>query len=160
MNRKSLFRIILTLVLVALYGWKTYAPPAERTQVQAQQVVGDVYVSPAGLRYGDDPSPRFATRIDHIMAHTQMDAQAKKHSVFLVKEKQALLDLLDEAWKKRGTPLLQDGKRPRDAYDIEMGRVIGTKGQRFLRIITEAGTADIVTAYPVFEDEIPSAWGF
>jgi hypothetical protein len=159
MQRKSLVHIVLTLVLVALYGWQTYTPPVVRQNPQIQQT-HDIYVSPAGLRYGDDPSPRFVTRIDHIMAHTQMDAQAKKHSVFVVKEKQALLDLLDEAWKKRGTPLLQEGKRPRDAYDIAMGRVIGTKGQKNIRIITEFGTSDIVTAYPVFDDEIPSSWGF
>lgn len=119
-----------------------------------------VYVSPAGLRFGDDPSPRFADRIEHIMAHTQMDKHDKKHSVFVVKERQALLDLLDEAWKLRGVPQLQEGKKPRDAYDVDMGRVIGTKGQTYVRIITEAGTADIVTAYPIFERETPSTWSY
>jgi predicted RNA-binding protein YlqC (UPF0109 family) len=33
-------------------------------------------------------------------------------------------------------------------YDVDMGRVIGTKGQRVVRVIMERDSANIVTAYP------------
>ncbi|MCI5049662.1 MAG: hypothetical protein MRY32_04945 [Rickettsiales bacterium] len=108
------------------------------------------YTSDAGLRYGPDPNPKFASRIDHVMAHTLPDDTKPKHSIFVVKETSALLSLIDEAWKKRGPPKNQGGGgRGRDVYTINMGQIIGESGQTHIRIVTEADSENVITAYPV-----------
>lgn len=159
-RKRSAARIAALLVSIAIYIWQTYpltkgvlitqdAVAQESEQVyEAKKVSTPVYVSPAGVRYGADPSARFDSRIDHIMAHTQEDASKRKHSVFLVKTRQDVLALIDEAWQKRGPPHKQGKKYVRDIYDIDMGREIGSEGEHTLRLITEADSSDIVTAYP------------
>ena len=111
------------------------------------------YVSPAGIFYGEDLSGKFPTRIAHVMAHTNPDDSKPKHSVFNVTKREDVLRLLDEAWKRRGPPLQQGGRNGRDVYDIAMNRVIGTEGERTIRIIMESNEPNIVTAYPLGRDE-------
>ncbi len=109
----------------------------------------DEFTSPAGIRYGKDWSGKFDSRIAHIMAHTRPDTSKPKHSVFIEREQEAIIRLLDEAWKKRGPPEKQGKGRGREVYEVDMGRVVGTEGERHIRIVVEADSADIVTAYPV-----------
>lgn len=45
----------------------------------------------------------------------------------------------------KGKPLSTD----QSAYVVEMGRVIGTKGESAIRLVVAPGTSDIITAYPV-----------
>lgn len=167
-RRRSAARIATLLVGIAIYVWQTY--PFSSHALQSNDGVQEessgqsdisshvrtspakstsVYVSPAGVRYGADPSGKFDSRVEHVMAHTQEDKTKMRHSVFVVKSRDDVLALVDEAWKKRGPPRKQGKKYPRDVYDVDMGRVIGTQGQRVLRMITEADSADIVTAYPM-----------
>lgn len=114
--------------------------------IRAEQ--SDFFTSPAGIVYGKDWSGKFSSRVAHIMAHTQPDPSKQKHSVFIEKTREGVLAMLDEAWKKRGPPTRQGGSRGRDMYDVPMGRVIGTEGERNVRMIVEKDSADIVTAYP------------
>lgn len=109
------------------------------------------WTSPAGIYYGKDPSQKFDTRIDHVMAHTMPDHSKPKHSIFVTKEQPALLALLDKAWGNRGPPERQGGSRGRDVYTVSMGGIVGEEGQRKIRLVMEADSSDIVTAYPVFQ---------
>lgn len=111
------------------------------------------YVSPAGIHYGKDLSGAFESRIAHVMAHTHPDTSKPKHSVFLAKKREDVLRLLDEAWKRRGPPNNQGGRYGRDVYDIAMDRVVGTEGERSIRIVMENDQPSIITAYPIDADE-------
>ncbi len=148
----------ITIALaIGLLAWALYAtiPPPVREILPdvpdylAYDANAGVWVSPAGLRYGKDPNPRFKTRVDHLLSHTTPDDSKPYHSVFTGRDPIFLLKLIDEAWQARGPPERQEGVRPRDVYDIPMRRETGTKGQRGIRIVTESDTADFVIAYPV-----------
>lgn len=162
-NKKRLF---LAVALVALLAIGLWWPTAQAPQLGTQEVVqaannqgkpqasakpsGKYFTSPAGIYYGKDWSGKFETRLAHIMAHTQPDPTKPKHSVFREKDEQAVIKLLDEAWKKRGPPERQGGSRGRDVYEVDMGREVGTEGERRIRLIIEGKTrAEIITAYPV-----------
>jgi len=54
------------------------------------------------------------------------------------------LDLVDEAWLKRGTPELNDP----NAFVVDLGRPIGIDGETKVRIIVDTTTHDVITAYP------------
>lgn len=126
---------------------------AEQSAQEAAEIAAKTWVSPAGLRYGPDPSPKYDTRIDHVMAHTKPDPSKPKHSLFVEKDRTKLLALIDEAWKKRGPPNTQGQRgKGRDVYEINMNKKIGTKGERTIRVIVEEGTSDMVTAYPFFPE--------
>lgn len=140
---------------------KSEAELAQATAAQSQlapllegttSADGAEYVSPAGLRYGDDPSPEFDSRIDHVMAHTRPDPDKPKHSIFLEKNPVLVLKLIDEAWEKRGKPEAQGGANGRDVYTVAMQKPVGEEGEESIRIIVEAGTSDMVTAYPYHHD--------
>lgn len=107
------------------------------------------YVSPAGIFYGKDLSGKFGSRIEHVMAHAKPDDSKPKHSVFSVTKREDVLRLLDEAWKRRGPPRREGSTYGRDVYDIPMERVVGTQGERRIRMIMEADQPSIITAYPV-----------
>lgn len=150
MSRRILF--ILAFIAAILAG--LYLPIGERalletgtttTKAAAQT---DYFTSPAGIVYGKDWSGKFDSRVAHIMAHTKPDPSKKKHSVFVEQSREGVLAMLDEAWKKRGPPVREGGSRGRDVYDVEMGRVVGTEGERRLKLVMEKDSATIVTAYP------------
>ncbi|WP_427340821.1 hypothetical protein [Caloranaerobacter sp. DY30410] len=74
-----------------------------------------------------------------------MDSGTKGKSLFNV-GKNKVLTLVDEAWLMRGKSYLNRGN---DVYEIPMGRIVGTKGETTIRIITKHGTNDIISAYPI-----------
>ncbi|GFM35119.1 hypothetical protein DSM101010T_34840 [Desulfovibrio subterraneus] len=67
------------------------------------------------------------------------------HSVFSVPKDQ-VLGLLDEAWARKSPAFNDNGL---DVRIVDMGKVIGTHGERSVRMATRPGTAEIVSAYPV-----------
>jgi hypothetical protein len=150
MNRRILF--ILAFIAAVLAG--LYLPIGERALLETRSTTAqataqaDYFTSPAGIVYGKDWSGKFDSRVAHIMAHTKPDPSKKKHSVFVEQSREGVLALLDEAWKKRGPPAREGGSRGRDVYDVEMGRVVGIKGERRLKLVMEKNSATIVTAYP------------
>lgn len=101
-----------------------------------------VHVSPGGLQYGADP--KFGNRVDHVLDHTAPNPNKPVHTVFNVKGDDAL-NLVDEAWARRGVP------DPTDPYAfvVDMGRPIGTNGETSIRIVTMTpGGSTVRTAYP------------
>ncbi|MFC7519088.1 RHS repeat-associated core domain-containing protein, partial [Herbaspirillum sp. GCM10030257] len=100
------------------------------------------WTTPAGLDYGLGSVHR--NRIKHILDHAVPNPSKTTHSVFNVERKE-ILGLVDEAWSTKGKPLANDP----GAYIVPMGRVIGTAGERNLKIIVRPGTNQIITAYAV-----------
>ncbi|HJV73491.1 MAG TPA: RHS repeat-associated core domain-containing protein [Noviherbaspirillum sp.] len=101
-----------------------------------------------GLIYGTNPKSG-QLRLEHVAEHLTITLKSKKdHSVFVVPPDR-LLNTLDEAWKKKGSMagiLQSNGNR---VFDIQMGKVIGTKGETTIRIVVKDGTTEVITAYPL-----------
>ncbi len=100
-----------------------------------------VHVSPNGLKYGYDP--KYGNRVDHVLSHTTPNPNKKTHSVFTAQGDDAL-NLVDQAWARRGAPEPNDRK----AFVVDMGRPVGTNGETRIRIIVDPATNEITTAYP------------
>ena len=100
------------------------------------------WVSKGGLVYG--PDRKFGSRIQHVLQHTIPNNTKLNHTVFTVPEKE-LFDLIDFAWSKKRLPLPNDP----GTYIVDLGKVIGTLGETAIKIVTIAGTNNILTAYPV-----------
>lgn len=116
--------------------------------------------SSGGLTYLSDPGEKFASRADHVLAHTIDDPSRPIHGVFEVGDDPCrVFDLLDEAWTK-----IQNGHavdRGDGSYDVEMERDVGYVGgsegasaeyptTRWVRVVVYApSTPTVVTAYPV-----------
>ncbi len=104
-----------------------------------------VWRSKQGILYGDDK--QFGNRVKHVLAHTTLNPLKLKHSVFNVPRNQ-VIGLVDEAWTRRvGPGVLRSGSR---VWDVDMGRVVGTRGERRIRLVFYEGTMEIRTAYPIF----------
>ncbi|MEU9122473.1 putative T7SS-secreted protein [Streptomyces sp. NPDC048506] len=102
---------------------------------------GGQYRSPEGLVYG--PGSKHGHRVDHVMEHAAPDPTKPKHSVFKNPGQEDVLKLVDEAWAKHGSPMPDDP----DAYVVPMGRVVGTAGERNMKlVVTPAGK--VITAFP------------
>lgn len=104
--------------------------------------VSRTWTTPAGLEYGQGSV--HGNRIKHVLDHAVQNPGKTTHSVFNVRREE-VLGLVDEAWVKRSTPLPNDP----GAYVIPMGRVIGTAGEKSIKVIVRPGTNKIITAYPV-----------
>lgn len=104
--------------------------------------------STAGLMYG--PDKRFGNRVIHVLTHTDRYAHLvapgkSLHSLFGVAPNQ-VLGLLDEAWLRRKKFGYLDKS---GAWVVNMGRVIGRKGER--NIVLPVGKGRRVrTGYPSF----------
>lgn len=80
----------------------------------------------------------------HVFSHLLPDSNKGAHGVFNV-DRRSLIALVDEAWLKRGAAIPNDP----GAFVIDIGRIIGTQGQRRIKIIVRPGTNEIITAYPI-----------
>ncbi|MBL0385060.1 methyl-accepting chemotaxis protein [Tumebacillus sp. ITR2] len=100
------------------------------------------WTSSGGLIYGEDKA--FGNRVNHVLAHFSENTAKSTHTVFSLDRNQ-ILPLLDEAWAKKGAPLATDSS----VYMVNMGRVIGTNGERSLKLVVRPGTNQVITAYPV-----------
>ena len=78
----------------------------------------------------------------HVLDHLVANSKKAKHSVFNV-ERNKIIGLIDEAWAKRGAHVPGDP----GAYVIDMGRAIGTAGERHIRVIVRPGTTEVISAY-------------
>lgn len=86
---------------------------------------------------------KHGNRIKHVLDHTVANPAKSKHSVFNV-ERNKIIGLIDDAWAKRGAHVPGDP----GAYVIDMGRTIGTAGERHIRVIVRPGTTEVISAYP------------
>jgi hypothetical protein len=100
--------------------------------------------TPNGLSYGQGSV--HGNRVKHVLDHETPNASKSKHSVFCGCKRGDSLDVVDEAWSKRGTSTRSG---PNDVYEMDMGRQVGAQGESRLRVVTKAGTNEVDTAYPV-----------
>jgi hypothetical protein len=97
--------------------------------------------SPAGLIYR--PSGKQEARLEHVLLHAYPDDAKTAHTLF--KDKNRILETVDEAWLRRGKSLPDDPC----AYDVPMGRVVGATGETLVRVVVWPGTKEIKSAYPI-----------
>jgi len=103
----------------------------------------NIWDSAGGLRYaGTDRAG--LNRVQHVLRHAEADPSRATHSVFSV-GRNKVLNLVDEAWGIRGSPLANDP----GAYVVPMGRTVGTAGENAVKIIVRPGTNEIITSYPI-----------
>lgn len=100
------------------------------------------WTTPAGLDYGQGSVQ--GNRVLHVLEHAEPNPAKTTHSVFSMDRKE-ILGTIDEAWLKKGSPVLNDP----GAYVVPMGRAIGTSGETSIKIIVRPGTSQVITAYPV-----------
>ncbi|PEP87617.1 hypothetical protein CN585_29720, partial [Bacillus toyonensis] len=100
------------------------------------------WISSGGLEYTQGSAE--GNRIKHVLEHTKPNPNKTTHSVFNV-DKTKMLELLDQAWLKKGAP---DPTDP-SAYVIPMGKIVGTEGETAIRLVVIRGTNKVITAYPV-----------
>ncbi|MEO8499225.1 MAG: hypothetical protein ABI614_29520, partial [Planctomycetota bacterium] len=100
--------------------------------------------SAGGLIYGQGSV--HGNRVLHVLDHLVPNALKSTHSLFNVGRTQ-LIGLVDDAWRlKSGPGILQpNGNR---VWIVDMGRAIGTNGERFIQIVVRDGTTEIITAFP------------
>jgi hypothetical protein len=102
--------------------------------------------SPAGLVY--NPGSVHGHRLRHLLAHgsrSQPDPSKLINTQFKTYGRD-LLQTVDKAWAKRGKPTHSTDRI--DEYVIDMGEEVGTRGERFIKIIVEKDSNRIVTAHP------------
>jgi hypothetical protein len=120
-----------------------HASPSMEAATQAAEhgfvsLGGGFFRSPAGLIYHSKDG-----RLEHVLLHAYPNGSKKVHSLF--KDKHRILETIDEAWRRRGKHVPGDPM----AYDVDMGRIIGSGGESFIRVVVWPGTSEVVSAYPV-----------
>ncbi|MEU1666022.1 hypothetical protein ABZ547_20855 [Streptomyces sparsogenes] len=120
------------------------APAPKASCFELTDLGGGKLKTPAGLVYGPMKGGE-GHRIFHVGAHAGESVKKgkKEHSIFTGQS--SPLELVDEAWRKRGAP------EPNDpgAYVVPMGRTVGSGGQKRIRVIVKPGTTEVISAYPV-----------
>ncbi|NDZ55674.1 hypothetical protein G3I47_00005, partial [Streptomyces anulatus] len=103
------------------------------------------FMSPGGLIYGADR--KHGHKIDHVLAHTVADPSRPTHTVFTEIDPIKLLDLVDDAWIRKGRAI----RDPNDSFKftIPMDKVVGTKGEDHIQMAVNPDTGQILSAYPV-----------
>ena len=101
---------------------------------------GGLLRSPAGLIYR--PTGEVDARLEHVLLHAYPSGTKRVHSLF--KDEHRVVALIDEAWLRRGSHAVGDSL----AYNVDMGRVIGSNGETILRVVVKPGS-EVVSAYPV-----------
>ncbi|MGW0928202.1 hypothetical protein [Streptomyces sp. NPDC002644] len=99
--------------------------------------------TPAGLIYGP-MSGGEGHHIFHVGARAAESVKKNKLKQSIFTGQQSPLELVDEAWTRRGAPEPNDPA----AYVVPMDRVIGDGGQQSIRIIVKPGTTEVISAYP------------
>jgi len=103
------------------------------------------WTSAAGLVYGQRVVKGIfvESRIQHVLAHGYKNIQKTTHSLFNVRPRN-IIKLVDEAWLKRGAHVPGNPNK----FIVDMGRTIGTKGERNITLIVDSSSNRIITAFP------------
>lgn len=88
-------------------------------------------------------------RLRHVLKHSYymktVTSKSKFSSSYQTKD---IPKLIDQAWAKKGTPIVNGNGF--HEYTIEMNKVVGTTSKHTkITIVTEKGSNNIITAYPV-----------
>ncbi len=115
------------------------------TKLSFTRLPDSQYESPAGILYTRTTLKAHAHRINHVLAHTMIDTTKRSHAVF--KNWLDAFRVIDDAWPARSSAgtLKSQGR----VWDIDMGKVVGTHGETFVRIVIKPGTARLFTAHPI-----------
>jgi hypothetical protein len=119
-----------------------------------QQADG-TFKSPSGLVYGPDPSPNFASRVEHVQNHGADIPARPRHGVFDGDS----IDLTEEAWvlaKNGSSVTMQQGHRT--VHYVNMGRDVGYAGGQvgaaagnprlsYIQMVMEGD--NVITSFPV-----------
>jgi hypothetical protein len=60
-------------------------------------------------------------------------------------DKERVLETVDEAWLRRDFPV----KGQPGVFEVEMGRIIGERGETVVRVVVDPATNEVVSAYPI-----------
>jgi hypothetical protein len=123
-----------------LHASPSYEAAIQATEQGLVHVGGGLFRSRAGLIYR--PTGTAGARLEHVLLHAYPDDSKRVHSLF--KDRHRIVELIDEAWLRRGRPAVDDPL----AYNVDMGRVIGSHGETILRVVVKSGN-EVVSAYPV-----------
>ena len=103
----------------------------------------NTWTTPAGLKYGQ--GSKQGNHVKHVLEYAVSNSDKKPHpSVFNVSRKE-ILELIDEAWLAKGSPLQGNP----GVYIVPMKRVIGTVGETRIEISVRPGTNEIITVKPL-----------
>lgn len=125
----------------------------------------NTYESPAGLVYGPDPSPSFASRVDHVLNHNTDIPNRAQHGVFASPNENEVFQNIDEAYGH-----VQNGNAfsvpqgNRTVHFVNMGRPVGLIGgvpggltgnptANYIQLVLDGN--NVITAFPV--SGIPSS---
>ncbi len=102
------------------------------------------WTSSGGLVY--EQGSAHGNRVKHIIDHTIPNPSKPVHSVFNV-DKSKVIGLVDEAWTRKVGPgtLQPNGNR---VWIVDMGKEVGTAGQKSIQIVVRNGTNNLITAFP------------
>lgn len=115
---------------------------SKTTNPNALKYNGDgTWTSNEGLIYGQ--GSKDGNRVRHVLQHTTENTSKPRHTIFNV-DRSNVIGLVDEAWNKKGLPLVDD----LGVYVVDMGRIVGTKGETTIRIVVKPNTNKIISAYP------------
>lgn len=125
--------------------WQTVPDAASNSGKLVFDPATKSWTSPGGLVYGQGPV-QHGNRVNHVLDHLVPNPSKATHSIFNV-DRTKLIGLLDDAWaKKVGSGVLQpNGNR---VWTVDMGRVIGTNGERHIQLVIKDGTTSVITAFP------------
>jgi hypothetical protein len=107
------------------------------------------WLSDAGIIYRKavkkaDGTIKYENNLRHVLRHATPNPTDLKHTVFSFNPKE-IPKIIDEAWLKKSAAATDGGL---DIYLVNMGRSVGTKGEKNIRIIVEKDTTNIISAYP------------
>ncbi len=104
------------------------------------------WISPAGIKYGIDR--QHGTKVIHILEHLPNAVTAGPGDTFFNLASNEVFGLIDEAWLSSTKFIIDPADPAKWVYDA--GRVIGTRGETFMRIIVKPNSnpPEILSAYP------------
>ena len=104
------------------------------------------FESDAGLKYVAESSANEGHRIAHVLKHLEPIPGNTNHTVFDTND---LFGLLDEAYENIKTLGIKPSD-PNDAFgfNVPMNKVVGTAGEKFIRLVFDPNTGRVITAFP------------
>ena len=103
----------------------------------------NTWTTPAGLKYGQGSMQ--GNYIKHVLEYAVSNPNKTTHPAVFNVSRKKVLELVDEAWLAKGSPLPNDP----GVYIVSVKRVIGTAGETKIKISVRPGTNEIVTVNPI-----------
>jgi hypothetical protein len=111
----------------------------------AYNAASKTWTSPAGLVYGHGSV--HGNRVKHVLDHLAPNPSKPTHLIFSV-TREKLVGLIDDAWSRKVGPGVLQQPIGNRYWVVDMGRTIGTNGERYIRIVVKDGTNNVITCFP------------